>query len=127
MDKYHAENERSFYEEAANESYNWLPPVKKIKIELELFTEGISSLESLDSLERLLRLMHFLEINFIKTADWSQNIFHSTSIRKIQVRSGKKPVNLEWGEIKIEYIAKQLQKSELKPVFEETLVSTGIA
>ena len=96
MDKYYDENERSFYEDAAKEIYDWLSPEKKIKLELELFTEGISGLESLDPLERLLRLMYFLDMNFIKTVDWSQNIAHSTkSIQEVQIRKQKKPFNLE--------------------------------
>jgi hypothetical protein len=127
LDKYNIENEHSFHKDAATEIYNWLPPEKKIKLEIELFAEGIPGLESLDPLERFLRLMYFLEINFIKTVDWSQKIAHSTkSIQEIQIRKQKKPFNLELGEQKIEYIAEELQKSELKPVFEETLTSTGI-
>jgi hypothetical protein len=57
------ENDKMFFKQAAKIIYKWLPPHKKMKLNLEFTNEGLSGIRDLKDRERFFRLMNFLEVN----------------------------------------------------------------
>ena len=121
------ENDKSFFRDAATAIYNWLPPDKKIKLNLELASEGLSNIEELKEKERFFRLLHFLEVNYVKVVDWTeQTIARLKRINETQEITKIKDIEIELpekGRTSFRKITSELSESEIKDLFYSTLDS----
>lgn len=123
-DFYINENDRSFFREAANTIYEWLPIDKRVKLGLELASEGKSNIEELNERDRFFRLLHFLEVNYIRVVDWSGNTLKlletvnqakESPIKDIELRLFEKEKN------SLTKIFKELSETGIRSLFYDTL------
>jgi len=120
-------NDLSFFGDAAREIYDWLPPHKKTKLNIELASEGLSNIEELSEKERFLRLLHFLEVNYVRVVDWAEQTIQK--IRKLDEThkiTNIKSIEIDLVERKtfsLQDISNELSKSGIKDLFYSTLNS----
>ena len=123
-DFYINEDDRLFFREAANAIYEWLPIDKRVKLGLELASEGKSNIEELKERARFFRLLRFLEVNYIRVVDWSDNTLKllekvnqakESPIEDIELRLFEKEKN------SLTKIFKELSETEIRSLFYDTL------
>ena len=117
----------AFFRDAANKIYDWLPPDKKIKLHIELASEGLSNIEELAENERFFRLLHFLEVNYIKVVDWTeQTIQRLKRFDEAHEITNIKDIEIELAEretFSLHKISNELLESKITDLFYSTLDS----
>lgn len=117
----------SFFRDATNKIYNWLPLDKKTKLNIELASEELSNIEELAEKERFFRLLHFLEVNYIKVVDWAeQTIQRLKRFDEAHEITNIKDIEIELVEretFSLHKIFNELSESGIKDLFYSTLDS----
>ena len=68
-----SKEDNEFFEEGSAIIYDSLPFEDKVKLHRELLDEGFLTIEDLTPVsERFFRLLHFLDVNYVKPADWTR-------------------------------------------------------
>lgn len=121
------EDDKSFFRDAANAIYEFLPLDKRIKLNLEFMSEGFSDIKELGEKERFFRLLHFLEVNYIRVVDWAGGtIERLRRIDEAQKKSSIKDIEIElFGKEKTSLykIYKELSDRKIKDLFNSTISS----
>lgn len=123
-DFYISENDRSFFREAANAIYEWLPIDKRVKLSLELASEGKSNIEELKERDRFFRLLRFLEVNYIRVVDWSSDTLKLLEKVNQAIESPIEDIELrlsEKEESSLTRILKELSETGIRSLFYDTL------
>lgn len=70
-----SENEGvNFFEEASSLIYSWLSEEERRQLHEELYSEEIRDISELIPELRLLRLLHFIQVKYIRVAEWVEGI-----------------------------------------------------
>ena len=64
----------NFFEEASSLIYSWLSEEERRQLHEELYSEEVRDISELVPELRLLRLLHFIQVKYIRVAEWVDGI-----------------------------------------------------
>jgi len=125
------DNERKFFKEAISMIYEWLADDKRLKLNLELVSEGFSGIKDLSDKELFFRLLNFLEANYVTVKGWTNYILESLkNINSTVKDSNSKVYDVEVKlsserSLKISEVARELSECDLEEFFVSILRKLG--
>ena len=118
-DHFFNDEQKQFFKEAYKIIYHWLPFDKKIKLALELASEGLTDTEKLNEREQFFHLLHFLEVNYVKIINWTEKTLDLLNIiNQTQLERNKQRIEIAFdGENNLTDVYQNLKKSEVDRLF----------